>query len=408
MAKQGADDPDEDRTGERCAEERRAEEALAAQVRFLQTLIDRIPNPVFFKDVEGRYLGCNVAFARFLGRPREEIVGRTVFEIAPPELARVYHQRDLDLFSNPELQIYEAQVRGEGGALRDVIFYKATYADAARPVAGLVGVILDITERRDAERALEQAHQELEHRVQERTAELARLKELAELADRTKTEFLNLASHELRTPLTTLLLAVQAGRMKLRRGLPVSEAQLDAMERNIRRLDHLARGLLDVARLERGLLELTIARTDLRDPVTRAVEAMRTLTPGRSFALDVPQGPVWAEVDEDRIEQVVCSLLDNAVKFSPPGSPVEVSLTPNEAGAAEIAVIDHGPGIAPDQRPHLFERYQRRDRGARQAGMGLGLFLSRQILLRHGGDIRAELAPKETRFVLTLPVVANP
>lgn len=115
---------------------------------FFQTLLETIPAPIFFKDAQGLYLGCNGAFVDQLGRPREEIVGRTVHQIAPRELADIYLQQDQELFDNPGIQVYESRLPHADGSLHDVIFRKATFRGADGRVGGLVGVIFDITDRK--------------------------------------------------------------------------------------------------------------------------------------------------------------------------------------------------------------------------------------------------------------------
>lgn len=135
-------------------ERKRAEADQKKQKEYLNTLLETIPNPVFYKNIHGQYSGCNRAFEEFVGQSRAEIIGRTVFELGPKEIADRYHDMDLVLFENPGKQHYEWQVQGADGSLRDVIFDKATIEDAAGRPVGLVGVISDITERIKSEQAL--------------------------------------------------------------------------------------------------------------------------------------------------------------------------------------------------------------------------------------------------------------
>jgi PAS domain S-box-containing protein len=128
----------------------------------LETLLDAIPSPIFFKDAAGVYRGCNRAFEQYLGRDRSEILGRTVDDIAPPELAAVYRRADEALLREPGVQVYETSIRCADGRELEVVFHKATFADAQGRVAGLIGTYLDITDRKRAERALRQSEERLQ------------------------------------------------------------------------------------------------------------------------------------------------------------------------------------------------------------------------------------------------------
>jgi PAS domain S-box-containing protein len=144
------------------SQRKRAEEALQDQTRylanmaqFLGTLMEAIPAPVFYKDMAGRYLGCNRAFEKNLGVSREQIIGKTVYEVAPKDLAEVYHQADEELLKQPGGQTYESSLLYADGTRHQVIFNKATYQDAEGEVGGLIGIILDITERKRAEEQIQ-------------------------------------------------------------------------------------------------------------------------------------------------------------------------------------------------------------------------------------------------------------
>ena len=136
-----------------------AEKALAAHLQFLQLLLDTIPNPIFFKDAQGVYLGCNKAFEDFLGVTRQEIVGKSVYDLSPKELADEYHRMDLEAFQTTGTQVYESRVQAADGARRHVVFHKATFPDPTGGVGGLVGMITDITGLKQAEAELRQSEQ---------------------------------------------------------------------------------------------------------------------------------------------------------------------------------------------------------------------------------------------------------
>jgi two-component system, cell cycle sensor histidine kinase and response regulator CckA len=135
-------------------ERKKAEEQIQKQASLMESLLEAIPAPVFYKDTDHVYRGCNDAFAELFGLPKENIVGKSVFAVAPKELAEIYKNHDKALFQNPGTQVYESSVNAINGSMRNVMFHKATFTDASGEVAGLIGVILDITERKRAEEAL--------------------------------------------------------------------------------------------------------------------------------------------------------------------------------------------------------------------------------------------------------------
>lgn len=129
------------------SERMRAEETIRQRESFLRTLLDAIPIPVFYKDRDGLYLGCNKAFEDFFGEAREQLIGKSVFETSPQELAEIYHAMDVELISSGGIQIYEAQVRRADGEQRDVVFSKAVFKDEKGEVGGLIGAVQDVTGR---------------------------------------------------------------------------------------------------------------------------------------------------------------------------------------------------------------------------------------------------------------------
>lgn len=135
-------------------ERRQAERVLREQFHFRQVLIDSIPAPIFFKNTDGAFLGCNKAFEAFSGLSQSEIIGKTFFDILPPNLAEGFTESDSELFHHGGTQIYESSISFADGAIHDVIFYKATFESVDHTLGGLVGTILDITERKQTEEKL--------------------------------------------------------------------------------------------------------------------------------------------------------------------------------------------------------------------------------------------------------------
>jgi PAS domain S-box-containing protein len=174
-------------------ERKKAEVELKNQANFTQSLLNAIPTPVFFKDKEGQYLGCNRAFSEVMGVSSDEIRGKTVQELWPSRHAEVYHQKDLAIINNPEHQVYEFEIHDKDGNIRPVIFAKDVFRDGEGGVAGLVGAFLDISDRKQWEKELQESEERLRHiatTVRERNAQLMTFNEKlrAEIKKRRKAE----------------------------------------------------------------------------------------------------------------------------------------------------------------------------------------------------------------------------
>ncbi len=144
---------------------RRTEELKHALI-FQQRLIDALPVPVFYVDLEDRYLGGNSSFEKIVGQKREEITGKSVYELFPKEIADLYHKQNLALLQNPGTQIYETTVKDSGGVVHNTLFHKATFCNMDGSVGGLIGAVLDITERKRSEEALRNSEHRLHTLVQ--------------------------------------------------------------------------------------------------------------------------------------------------------------------------------------------------------------------------------------------------
>ena len=143
--------------------------SLREREDFLEILINAIPAPVFCKDRDGKYLWFNNAFETFFGETKERLIGKSVFDINPPELAKIYHAKDEELFNSGGVQLYDSQVKNAYGKLRDVIFNKAVFTGSKGAVTGLIGAIMDITERKQAEEALRDSEERYRLLVENQT-----------------------------------------------------------------------------------------------------------------------------------------------------------------------------------------------------------------------------------------------
>jgi len=232
----------------------------------------------------------------------------------------------------------------------------------------------------------------------------------AEEANRLKDDFLATVSHELRTPLTAML-----GWMKMLRSgrLPVEKhaKALETVDRNAQAQAQLVEDLLDVSRIISGKLRLDTQPVELVDVIQAALESVRPAADAKDIQLHLELGTVGSRVmgDPGRLQQVVWNLVSNAVKFSPGGSRVRVLLERGD-GAAEVTVVDEGPGIPADFLPHLFERFTQLEGGTtrRHGGLGLGLAIVRHLVELHGGTVRAasDGPGRGATFTVRLPLAA--
>jgi len=235
----------------------------------------------------------------------------------------------------------------------------------------------------------------------------ARLYRAAQQALQARDTFLAVAAHELKTPMTSVYGAAQLLRRQLDEEPTVNMDRLRArvvlVNSQSRKLAWLIDQLLDVSRIQAGQLSLACQPTDLVRLVGQVFEAARMRTERHSLAFKA-SSPVISNVDAVRLEQVLTNLLDNAIKFSPDGGTIEVGLALRADGAIELSVRDHGLAIPPQKREHIFERFYRAHDDRYASGMGLGLWISREIVALHGGRIEVEFPPDDgTRFVVSLP-----
>ena len=176
---------------------------------------------------------------------------------------------------------------------------------------------------------------------------------------------------------------------------------------NARRLQALTRDVLDTESVEAGRMAFNFETVDLVEEVREAVEAAAALYDDHAITADLPAGPAPASADADRIQQVLTNLIDNAVKNSPPGAPVSVSLRAQD-GVARLCVTDCGSGLDPAVVPRLFDKFVR-GRGNTVSGTGLGLYVARLIVEAHHGTIAAAPGPGGgAEFSFDLPLAAAP
>ncbi len=257
--------------------------------------------------------------------------------------------------------------------------------EEGRPVV-VRGAILDITTLKETERALREAV-------------------------RVRDDFLSLASHELKTPLTGLSLQLQSLRRlaatesELPLSAPKVQSRLESTERILRRLGALVDNLLDVSRIQNGKLDFHFAPGDLAMLVSEVVARLEEQARQAGVTLTSHiEAPLEGSFDRLRLEQVLVNLISNALRYGA-GSPVEVCLA-RTAGGARLVVRDGGPGIPEADRERIFGRFEQMASTARAGGLGLGLFIVKQIVEGHRGHVHVESGPEGqgAAFVVELPL----
>jgi PAS domain S-box-containing protein len=369
--------------------EREAADALRQSEEKLKLIIASLRDyALVVLDPEGRVTGWNPGAESIERYKEDEILGQHFSRFFTPEdVAAGKPARVL------QVAVDEGRFEDEGWRIRkdgtrfwaNVIV--SPILDSAGGLVGFVRVTRDLTERRAIFEERLRSAQALE-------------------AVRLRDEFLSIASHELRTPLSALQLLLVSLVNHLRGGATNLMNKAERAKRMGDRLAQLVDALLDVSRLATGSLKLTLESFDLSDAVREVADRFRdsAAREGSELTVEAPV-PVRGRWDRLRIEQVATNLIANAIKYAP-GKPIEVSVV-KEGNEARLQVRDHGPGIPEADQTRIFDRFERIASKERAGGLGLGLYVARQLVQAHGGTILASnVADGGACFVVRLPTGA--
>ncbi len=339
---------------------------------------------------DGQIVDVNDTLLHLLDHEAGELLGRHV-ESLLPVASRIFYQTHLF----PLLKLHDR--------VEEVYFTLRTSGGVEIPV------LVNAARRERAGRIVNDCvlmHMRQRNRYED---EILQAKRMAEAATLAKDEFLAVISHELRTPLTAILgwaRMLQTGKLD-----EVTAARaMDSIERNAESQNQLIGDLLDFSRIISGKMRLDVAQVELAPVIEAAIDVVSPAASAKEIRLQTILNPKAGLVsgDRERLQQVLWNLLSNAVKFTPKGGRVQVRLR-RVNSSVEVAVSDTGEGISREFLPYVFDRFRQSDTSTtrRQAGLGLGMAISKHLVELHGGTIMAE-SPGEgegATFILKLPVV---
>lgn len=397
---------------------------LDASERKYRELVEQANSIILRWNADGHITFLNRFGQQFFGYTADEVVGRHVMEtIVPPtdDAGRSLADLMAQVCADPAAfeQHVNENIKRNGERVWVAWTNRVEY-DEQGAVRGILSVGTDITARKQAEEEVARLHEdlrrhadELEQRVQERTAELAVAKEQAEAADRLKSAFLATMSHELRTPLnsiigfTGIILQELAGPLNAEQN-----KQLEMVRGSARHLLALINDVLDLSKIEAGQLQVVDEPVDLRAAIEHAAALVQPLADKKGLTLQVTIAPEVGPMNGDRrrIEQVLLNLLNNAVKFTLQGG-VRLDATVNDRAQAVLAVADTGIGLKPEEVSQLFRPFHQISTGLgrSQEGTGLGLAICRRLATLMRGEITVQSVPDQgSTFTFILPLQPAP
>jgi PAS domain S-box-containing protein len=362
----------------------------------VRRFIDDAPDAVLVTDATGRIIFVNRQAETFFGYTQAELLGSSVDDLLPERFRHAHAGHRADYHAAPRMRPMGIGLDLFGRRKDGTEFPVEISLSPLSTPEGLrvISIIRDISARKRLEDALRASQRE---------------------ADRLKDEFIAIAAHELRNPLAALkgyadMLRVQTARGH---GPPLADWQVEAVEaidQAAERLTELTDDLLDVTRLQAGKLDLHLAPHDLVALARRVIARQQTLTQRHTLTLSATPEAIMVEMDALRIEQVLNNLLGNAIKYSPDGGEVAVAIQAGDAAErVTVRVSDQGIGIPANEQGRIFARFARAANAQEIGGTGLGLYLCRALVERHGGAIAFTSSEGVgSTFIVTLPLHQPP
>jgi PAS domain S-box-containing protein len=364
-----------------------AEENIQNQVSFLNILLDTIPNPIVIRNAQKRYTGCNKSFEDFYGLKKEDIIGKTVYDINPYEIAKATDEWDDKLLETKNALNYEIITYDYKGNPHDTLVYKGTFSKADGTLGGMVGVILDITEIKKLQKDILKA--------------LNKEKELNEL----KSRFISVASHEFRTPLTSILAAADLLELYGRKWPNEKYYEyLKNIQNAVVYMNELINDVLTVNKSESEKIKFNPGKINLYESLNGILESAKLSAPENiSFIFSYRPEEKIFNLDIKLITQILTNLLSNSVKYSPKGGNIKMEVTKGK-DCLLFSVSDEGIGIPEEDQKLLFEPFHRGQNVGAISGTGLGLsIVKRSTEIHHGMFSLNSTLGKGTKIVITIP-----
>ncbi len=367
----------------------KAEEALRESEEFNRSLVENLPDIIAIYDSKGIVRFANRAGLNILGSPASKVLGEPILSFVTDYQRNDVERKMSARLSGIWLAPYEVDIKTGGGEIITAIL-RAIQISYRKEAVVLV-LMTNITERKQAEQKLLEAHRDLEMKVDERTRELSEANHHLQELDRLKSMFVASMSHELRTPLnsiigfTGIMAKGLAGEIN-----PEQKKQLGMVQDSARHLLALINDVIDISKIEAGKIEASVSTFDLNDVIREVRDTFSKTVEEQGLMLHVEiPGSITVTSDERRIKQIIMNLVSNAIKFTDTGR-VDLIVEPKDT-VVEVRVRDTGIGIRTEDLIKLFRPFSRiAEQGRLTDGTGLGLYLSHKLARFLGGEITAE------------------
>ena len=366
------------------SERKKAQAAIERERLFLQTVVDSVPLPIFFKTIHDEYQLTNTAFCDFFHKKTAEIIGYGLFDFLPKQVAEAFHFKEQLFLSNDDTrQIYEMEIPGEKKSIKNIVCHTAKFFSTDQDIQGLIGVLVDVTDQK-----------KIEFELQKSRIAAEQLARRADEANRLKSDFLANMSHEIRTPMNAII------------GLNLLAMKTDLTDRQkdyLTKIDQSAQSLLGILNDILDFSKIEAHKLDLETVPFNLYDVLENLTNMFCMKQDEKQIELIFSVDKEvpilllgdslRLGQILINLVSNAIKFTDSGE-IIISVATNKISDSQttlsFSVQDAGIGMTEEQVDRLFQPFSQADTSTtrKYGGTGLGLTICKRLVEMMDGKIK--------------------